>query len=84
MAVSGGIIKTKINLQVWYKNTIFAQVINKTNTMIDLEMLTDRELAVLIIQYNGQRGTDKQVDRYLNFTSSREMMITFLKLRIPQ
>ena len=52
--------------------------------MIDLEMLTNTELAVLIIQYNGQRGTDKQVDRYLNFTSSREMMITFLKLRIPQ
>ena len=42
-----------------------------------LETLTDKQLAKMIAHYNGQRGTDKQVQKILK-TSNREMMMNFL------
>lgn len=41
-----------------------------------------RELAKLICQYNGQRGTDKQIDRVIKIYQNKEMMFNFLNPRI--
>ena len=50
--------------------------------MVQLEAFTERQLAKLIAQYNGQKGTDKQVDRLVKFYQTKEMMINFLKPRV--
>lgn len=50
--------------------------------MANLETLTDRQLAKLIAQYNGQTGTDKQVSRLVKFYQTNEMMVNFLKPRL--
>ena len=49
---------------------------------MDLSTMTDRELARAITQYNGERGTENQVNRILKFYSTREMLMGFLKPRV--
>jgi len=49
---------------------------------MNLQKLSERELAKLISQYNGQKGTEKQIDRIVKFYPNKEMMINFLMPRI--
>ena len=45
---------------------------------------TMRDLAKQICQYNGQNGTDKQIDRCIKlFKANLQMMQQFAKGRIP-
>ena len=50
--------------------------------MKQLETLTEQQLAKLIAQYNGQKGTDKQVERLVKFYQTKDLMINFLKPRL--
>lgn len=46
-------------------------------------MKTINEIAFLICQYNGQKGTEKQVEKCIKtFKSSIDLMIQFCKNRI--
>lgn len=50
--------------------------------MKNLETLTEQQLAKLIAEYNGQRGTEKQVGRLIKIYQTKEMLINFLRLRL--
>lgn len=46
-------------------------------------MKTIREIAILICQYNGQKGTEKQIEKCIkSFSGSIELMIQFCNNRI--
>jgi hypothetical protein len=46
-------------------------------------MKTIKEIAILICQYNGQKGTEKQIEKCIkSFNNSIELMIQFSKNRI--
>jgi hypothetical protein len=50
--------------------------------MNDLKKFSLRELLIMICQYNGQRGTDKQIQKMAKFYTSKDLAINFLKPRI--
>ncbi len=49
---------------------------------MNLNNLTSAQLAKMICNYNGQKGTEKQVNRILKFYPNKESLINFLKPRI--
>jgi len=55
------------------------------NELIDLIITNDilKDLALKICQYNGQKGTEKQIEKCIkSFGSSIELMQQFAKNRI--
>ena len=49
---------------------------------MNLSNLSIQELALLVCQYNGQRGTAKQIKFVVNCYKTKENIINFLTPRI--
>lgn len=49
--------------------------------MIDLKSKTDRQLAIFIVEYNGNKATEKRISKILSFYN-RNMLENFVKNRI--
>ena len=49
---------------------------------MNLNNLTLEQLAKLACNYNGQKGTAKQIERLVKFYKNKESLINFLSPRI--
>lgn len=58
------------------------RIINLIYKRMKLSNLTIQELALLVCQYNGQRGTAKQIKFVVSSYKTKENILNFLTPRI--